>query len=941
MRGKAQIPARFQIPPAVAFETRGPMTRANFLLGTCLISLSLGVTVSAQECDSSRATGKLAGTVIDPSGAVIPAATVELDATATKTTNEQGRFEFSCVPAGRHQIHVHADTFSDAENKLDFQASSKAPALVIKLQLPTIETAVNASDSPVSTDADHGGGTKTLNEKDLAALSDDPDDFQRELQVLAAAAGGAPGQAIITVDGFQNASGLPPKSSIASVRVSPDLFSSEYETPPYRGSRIEIFTKPGQESLHGALFFSDSDPFVNAKDPFALAKTALGRKRYGFELTGPIQKKKSSFTLDLEKRDIDDFATVKATTLNNTFQPEQLVQSIAAPQRLWISTARTDWQLPANNLLVLSYTGSVNSLENQGVGGLVLPEAGYNSTASEHNLRITEIATLSPKFLHETHLGFSWKQTNQDPLSTAPSLQVAGYFTGGGSTAQVLHSRERDLEVDDDVLLTTRRHTVKGGIQLLGAFMHINDPDTFNGAFTFGGGLAPALDGNGQPIAGTSTAISGLEQYRRTLENLGSSPTLYRWTQGNPLISFTQWRTALYLQDQWKLAPRISLSLGLRYALQTEPESFANIAPRIGVAWSPDKKQRWVFHARAGIFYSPITTQVTQTVLRLNNVRQTQTLIYSPSFQQPTQLTSSSTAVGTQWQFAQNPTESTSFQSHLGVEHDFPKNWHVQANVYLPIGWSLLRSRNINAPILSASTTNPLLAPRPIVPGKNIYEFQQTGNLHGQVVFTGLDQHSLKHFRIFVGYLFFNLRSDADTPITRPQSSYSDHGEIARPSWQATHRIFTIGQVDLPYKFALTTFLDTASGLPYNLTTGTDNGEGDFNVRPSYSGSQGVGVYQTSFGLLSTTGFNGNVPRNAGTMPWSNNLDCNLSRSFTLHGKSSTDRSQQVTFNARATNMFNHTNVTGVNGVVGSSLFGRPYSADAGRRVEFGARYSF
>ena len=60
-------------------------------------------------------------------------------------------------------------------------------------------------------------------------MADDPDDFKRQLQVLAATSGGAPGQAIITVDGFQNSSTLPPKSSIASIRVNPDMFSAEYD----------------------------------------------------------------------------------------------------------------------------------------------------------------------------------------------------------------------------------------------------------------------------------------------------------------------------------------------------------------------------------------------------------------------------------------------------------------------------------------------------------------------------------------------------------------------------------------------------------------------------------------------------------------------------------------------------------------------------------------
>ena len=64
-------------------------------------------------------------------------------------------------------------------------------------------------------------GTTLLGVREVQQLPDDPDDFLRELQVLA---GGDPASTVIVVDGFQNASALPPKSSIASIRINPDIF---------------------------------------------------------------------------------------------------------------------------------------------------------------------------------------------------------------------------------------------------------------------------------------------------------------------------------------------------------------------------------------------------------------------------------------------------------------------------------------------------------------------------------------------------------------------------------------------------------------------------------------------------------------------------------------------------------------------------------------------
>jgi hypothetical protein len=590
-------------------------------------------------------------------------------------------------------------------------------------------------------------------------------------------------------------------------------------------------------------------------------------------------------------------------------------------------------------MLAVTYSADVNDSDNVGSGGLVLPEAAYDSTVSEQDLRLTDVFTVSPTLLHETHIGFTWKSTRDVPFSSAPSLQVAGAFIGGGATAGYLQNRERDLEVDDDALWTHHKHSVKIGVASLGILVHDYDPDTFNGAFVFGGGLAPVLDNSAE-----QTAISGLEQYRRTLLGLpGGVPTTYNVTQGEPLVPFAQWRVALFAQDQWTVKSNLSLALGLRYALQTSPASFGNLDPRIGIAWSPDRKQRWVIHARGGLFSSPVTPDVTTEAYRLNGLRQKETLLYSPSFTQPLVPTPSTIAVTTTRQFAPNLGQTWSFQSQIGIEHDLPQHWHAQANLFDAQAWDTLRSRNINAPLVNDNTTNPLLAPRPIAPGKNLFQFEQSGHLHGQVVFLGVDQHSYRRFSIFLGYLYFNLKTDADSATLFPQSSYSDRGETARASWESTHRLFAVGQLNLPAKLSLTSQFDASTGDPYNVVTGVDNnGDGVFNDRPSLTTEPGIGTYQTPFGLLNTTGINGSLGRNVGTMPTLIHLDTNLSRTFELHAHGlSSDKHQSVTLNARSANLLNHTNVTTVGNVVGSPTFAQPLAAEAARRVEFGIRYTF
>jgi hypothetical protein len=919
-----------------------PTPTRTWNLAALLLTASLIASAAhAQHCTEGL---RVEGTVLDPTGAAIPNAAVAASKNITTTTDGAGHYVLPCLAPSTSHLIANAKGFSSRDLPLHARAGESV-RLDFHLVIATVNTDVQVGDADDATslDADHGIGTHTLNQKDIAQLADDPDDFQRQLQILAAANGGAPGAARITVDGFQNSSALPPKASIARIVTAPDLFSAEYDTPPYAGGRVELYTKPGANAFHGALFLTDSNGVFNANDPFSTVAAPASKYRYGFELTGPITKTKSDFFLALEKRDINEFNVVNAITLDSDDDPAAFHQTVSAPQRLWIASARADWQLAKSDIFTASFSANTNNLTNQGIGGLVLEDSGYNSTVSEYDLRVTNAQTISVNLLHETHAGLTWKDTAQSPLSTAPSVNVAGFFLGGGGTAQQLNDRERNLEVDEDYLYTHKKQTWKIGAQSLGIFTHETDPNTFNGAFTFGGGTAPVLDANNNPT-GQTTTISGLEQYRRALLNLpGGTPTSYSVTTGTALVPFTQWQFALYTEDTIKLRPRLSVSGGLRYALQTTPTSYANFAPRAGLAWAIDKHSKTVVHLHAGLFSSVVPEAVATEAYRLNGTRQTEQIIYAPSFTAPTTPTPGSLDITTVRAPLRDLAQVPSFQNGLGIEHDFPHHWHAQANFYSGESWNQLRSRNINAPLITDATpptlAGALAAARPIALNENIFDFQSTGHLSGKVIFLGLDQHSYKRFAFFLGYLNFNFRTDAPNNAGFAQSAYSNKGETGPPDWQAHQRLFFFGNYNLPKKVTLSAQMDAQSGAPYNVTTGTDNnGDGVFNDRPSYASAAGPGVYSTRFGLLTPETFNGDVPRNLGTMPSLIHLDTNLSRAWKI-GKSDTART--LTLNARAANLLNHTNATAVSSVVGSPNFSDPIAAEAARRLEFGARFTF
>jgi hypothetical protein len=80
--------------------------------------------------------------------------------------------------------------------------------------------------------------------------------------------GAGPEGGQISIDGFTGGH-LPPKSSIREIRINSNLFSAEYDRTGF--GRIEIFTKPGTDALHGQAFFQFNDQYLNFTQPAVCA----------------------------------------------------------------------------------------------------------------------------------------------------------------------------------------------------------------------------------------------------------------------------------------------------------------------------------------------------------------------------------------------------------------------------------------------------------------------------------------------------------------------------------------------------------------------------------------------------------------------------------------------------------------------------------------------
>jgi hypothetical protein len=904
----------------------------NFLAAAAGIAALAPLCVYAQTaCPGSAVTGM----VRDSTLALIPDATITLDGGRTEASGADGKFRFTCVANGAHHLSATAAGFATRELSLTAPHSAQIDMV---LQIESVETNldVSGSDDGAATSASSAGVSTTISGKQLQQLADDPDDLLRELQELAAATGGSPSNTTIAVDGFQGSSSLPPKSSIAYIKVNPDQFSAEYREPPFDGGRVEVYTKPGQPALHGALFTTNGSPWENARDPFSTSKAAIGKQRYGFELTGPVRRRGSDFALTLEHRIIDNFAVVDAVTLDSTGNAENTVANVAAPQRLWLGTARLDWQLGAKNTFIASYSANVNHLVNVGVGGTSLAETGYDAETYEHMFRLSDITTASAHLMHEARVSLRWDGETDTPNSTAPQVQVAGAFTGGGATLGPRQLHELNIEADDDAIVTTKHHTLKFGTQMMIYDEHQQLTTNFNGTYTFGGGTAPVLDANGNPVAGQTETITGVQQYQRALlDQAGGAATAFTNVAGTPTVDFTQVQDTLFVQDDWNAGHGVHIASGVRYFIQNDPTLLSSMVPRLGILWSPSKKGTWTLHAHAGMFSGRFGETTYAEVLREDGIHRVTSTVYNPVYGNPL---AGATPIQSMRQFNPHIGNLTWAAENVGGTRSLPKGLNLSADYYIGRIWNYTRSENINSPLNGQPT-----GPRPGAPNLDLLQVQASGQGRVSATFVGIEDHALKHAQFMVGGVRVELVDDTDdNEFFTPQSAYTDAGEFAHRTGQTAWNVFGNGTITLPEKIQLSTDFNAGGDAHYNITTGFDNnGDGDFNDRPQYAAPGTPGAIATPYGLLVASGGTGVFPRNRGVLPWTIHLDENLQRTFALTHNSKAEHKQNLTVNLRSSNLLNHLNVTQVGGVLGSPLFGVPYAADNGRRVEAGLRYSF
>jgi hypothetical protein len=885
---------------------------ARILCALVLLALIV-VAASAQQ---GRNTAR--GNVVDEVGAVIVGATVTLtDASGkskTATTNSDGVYVFSGLPAGKYTVHAVAAGFAPSDDaEVNVSPTNREP-IKIAMKIAAIESQVKVSaDSAISVDPANNGNQTVISGKDLDALPDDPDEMAAALQALAGPSVGPNGGQIF-IDGFSSGN-MPPKESIREIRIQQNPFAPENDQP---SGRIDILTKPGTDKFRGTATFNFTDESLNARNPFSTQpkRTPFQVRQFGGNFSGPIKAKKASFFLEVNKNDLDDNELIAATILDPSFNRFTFGEGVIVPRRTTSFSPRVDYAINSNNTLVARYSYNHNEYQNLGVSGFSLPERAFNTSSTSQVIQATETAVLNATTVNETRFQFNHSRNENVGINNTPTISVSGSFTGGGSGVGDATNTTNRLELQNFTAIQHGNHALKFGARLRDVNIDDISPSNFNGTWGF----------TGNPFTG----VTSIQRYQQTLLLLqqtgtipsnapGVGPSQFIINTGNPEATVSQFDVGIYGQDDWKIRSNLLFSYGLRYEYQTNAHSKFDFAPRIGFAWSPGSSSathppKTVIRGGAGVFYNRFSESQTLTANRFNGSNELEflftestnpanptaagTLAVLNSFRcvgavapdcvvnLPSAALLAAHSQATQqiiWRVDPDLQIPTDYLGGIQIEHQFPKNVTVTVGTYEIRILHMLRARDINAPLPASSFLT-----RPNPTAGQIYEYEASGHLNQAQFFVSFRGQINPSLSVNGSYAWSKSLSNTDGPGSFPMNSYDLSGEYGRSSFDIRNRFSFFGTYTSKlWKLVFNPFIIASSGPPFNIVTGLDaNLDGIANERPSFAGANAncndPNIRCTAFGNFNLKPLPGDpiIPRNYGQGPGSLTVNLRISRTF-------------------------------------------------------------
>ncbi|MGB7923872.1 MAG: carboxypeptidase regulatory-like domain-containing protein [Pyrinomonadaceae bacterium] len=929
-----------------------PVCRAAAVLMLAFV-LCGGWRAAAQQAVTSATLG---GRVEDSNGAAVGGATVtatNLDTNQKQTvvSDEEGRYRFAYLPVGAYRLTVESAGFAAYTKHLTLTVG-QALDLTVKLSVAGVAESVDVVTDVLAIEAARTQVAETIRPREVDSL---PLNGRNYLD-LALLAPGVSRTNTGSVQRFAETSAVPGTGlSIAGQRNlnngfiidglsanddAADLAGTFYSQEVIREFQVvtsggiaefgrassgvvNIITQSGTNNWHGRVYGFLRDQRFDARNPVALSKDALTQAQYGGSIGGPIRQDRTFLFANFEqtRRNDSNVITILPGTvaaINNRLSAVNYrgprIETGVVPGGYDTTNffARVDHRFNAANLFAVRYSlYDLSALNSRTVGGLNAVSRGTSLRDRDQTIMASNVTTVSPRTINEARFQFT-RSRLQAPVNdeVGPAVNIAGVASFGTATFSPL-ARDIDLYELVDTISTQRgSHSIKGGVDLLYNRVNIFFPGAFQGVYTFTS-LNNFLSGN---YGNFQQAFGVPDQF-----------------QSNPNIG-------LFIQDEWRPRPSLTLNLGLRYDAQWLPDPIntdtENLAPRIGIAYSPGD-HKTVVRASFGLYYDRIPLRATSNALQRDGskyvvVQLTPRDAGAPTF--PNTLPALPSTLLTKPNVTTIDPEienSYSAQASLQVERELPGNSSLSVGYIHLRGYHLILQRNVNVPRFPASANVPNLG-RPDPNFGNISRYESSGDSVYDALIVAFNKRAAKWGSLRASYtLSKSIDNAGNFFFFTPQNNFDLRDERALSDNDQHHRFVLSGTLEAPQTdsrstmrraltgFQLSYIFTYASRLPFNVLTGNDrNADTNFNDRPP-----GVG-------------------RNTGRGFDFASLDLRLSRRFRFNERLGLETIVE------GFNVFNRSNLQVPNNVFGIGLtplplFGRPTAADNPRQIQLGLRLSF
>ncbi len=843
------------------------------------------------------------GTVTDSTGAVIRGAAAHLTSAdgepargeQERGTDASGEFSFS-AGAGKYVLVVEAAGFAIfRSNPLALKPNARVRVPVhLAIASHREQVDIAADEANGSTDPNDLAGAIVFQGESLNLLSNDSATLRQQLNALA----GGFGTPSFLIDGFSGGR-LPPKSSIRSIRINKNYYSAEFADLGY--GRVEINTKPGEDKLHGLLTLSGTDQPWDARNPYTAVQPPFSDFEQDGNLNGPLNRK-TAFFFSETTDSLDNSAVVNAADPQS---PSTIISTaVVAPQHTETYSLRVDRQFSPMNFAYIRDEWSQTHTDNSGITSLVLPAAAFKLNTLTNALQIADTQTLSGRAVNETRFQYLRTRVRRDPNSTLPSILVQGSFLDGGSPTQALHDNQDAYEAQDLLEFDRGHHSFRTGFRFRALRDANESTEGFNGQYIF-------------PDAASFIA---------------RQPSQFSQTVGQPGAVLKTNDIALYAEDDWKVRPNLTFSYGMRFESQSAIPDHNDPAPRIGFAWAIRRGKSTsplvTLRGGYGIFYDRFPAEQLLQAVRQNGTREVAYLLKDPSFNPagaPAELTSSASQP-TLYQVDPHLKSLYGQAGSVSAIRSLGRFGSVSGNLFYAHQTHGYLTRNINAPLPGTYDPNkPSSGTRPLGTTANVYQFSSAANGNAEHFFINYNLRLSKRLVAFGVLDTQKNYTESDGITSFPSNQYDLRQDYSRAAINRAVSYTGGFTLNLPYDVQMIPFLFAHSGLPFDITTGSDaNGDTIYNDRPALAADPSrTSVVNTLLGSFDTAPPPGQKPigRNQGTSPAYVWLQLRATRDFHLGPRPATaavgpdgkpaprpDRPWDLNFGVEVHNLTNHNN---------------------------------